>query len=392
MQKPRDHDTSPFRKYSEAQKILGAGLLASFSILFFFHYMPVDAVDVTTYVTVSICGDALMSGPEVCDEGTGNNNGNYGSSTALRNCAPGCESFGPYCGDGILQVRFSEQCDDGNDDSTDLCTPACVPKEAAPQGGGGSPTVGSIPTIPGGVQGQTPSRLETRVVLRGKAYPGALVNVLLDGKILGTAEADVNADFMYSTADITAGTATFGFSAKDANGNDSITSSVVFEVVQSAITTVANVFFPPTLVVSTRDAGADELLTISGQTVPRAKVITDIIGGPKVTIDANADVRGFWALQLDTASISRGRHAAKAFFELGSTTRSGYGRSVIFTVGETASTGGKSPDLNKDGKVNLVDFSIFLISWNTDDYDPDFNDDGIVNLADFSIMLFAWTG
>lgn len=375
-----------------AQKILGAGLIASFSVLFFFHYVLVDAVDLTTYVTVSICGDGQMNGPEVCDEGSGGNLGGYGSSTALRKCAPGCESFGPYCGDAILQVRFSEQCDDGDDDDTDLCTPACVPKEAAPQGGGGRPTVGSIPTIPGGIPGQTQSRLETRVVLRGKAYPGATVNILLDGKVHGTAQADANADFMYSTADITPGTATFGFYAKDADGNDSITSSVVFEVVQSAVTTVANVFFPPTLVVNERNASASQLVTISGQTVPAAKVTTEIIGGPKTVLDAQADPRGFWALQLDTASVSRGRHAARAYFELGSTTRSGLGRSVLFTVGETVSTGEKSPDLNKDGKVNLVDFSIFLLSWNTDDFDSDFNDDAIVNLADFSIMLFAWTG
>jgi hypothetical protein len=48
--------------------------------------------------------------------------------------------------------------------------------------------------------------------------------------------------------------------------------------------------------------------------------------------------------------------------------------------------------MNGDGKVNLVDFSIFLLSWGTDDPQADYNCDGAVNLADFSIMLFQWTG
>jgi hypothetical protein len=48
--------------------------------------------------------------------------------------------------------------------------------------------------------------------------------------------------------------------------------------------------------------------------------------------------------------------------------------------------------MNGDGKVNLVDFSIFLLSWQTTDAKADFNCDGQVNLGDFSIMLFNWTG
>ena len=48
--------------------------------------------------------------------------------------------------------------------------------------------------------------------------------------------------------------------------------------------------------------------------------------------------------------------------------------------------------MNHDGKVNLVDFSIFLTYWATTAPQADFNCDGQVNLADFSIMLFNWTG
>jgi hypothetical protein len=52
-------------------------------------------------------------------------------------------------------------------------------------------------------------------------------------------------------------------------------------------------------------------------------------------------------------------------------------------------------DLNKDGKINIVDFSILMYFWNqTNPSNPcaDINKDGIVNLTDFSIMLYWWTG
>jgi hypothetical protein len=72
--------------------------------------------------------------------------------------------------------------------------------------------------------------------------------------------------------------------------------------------------------------------------------------------------------------------------------KSGYGKAVSFSVGSGQPGEAASSDLNGDGNVNLVDFSIFLLAWNTHDARSDFNGDGIVNLADFSIMLFAWTG
>jgi hypothetical protein len=49
-------------------------------------------------------------------------------------------------------------------------------------------------------------------------------------------------------------------------------------------------------------------------------------------------------------------------------------------------------DLNCDGAVNLVDFSILLFNWNSSAEVADINSDGTVSLPDFSIMLFYWTG
>ena len=256
----------------------------------------------------------------------------------------------------------------------------------------GSPAVGSIPNNQNASKGNIPSANQTEVVLRGKAYPNSTISILLDGQALGTVQADSNADFLYTNTNVTPGTATFSFSAVDSVGTPSLMYSVVFEVVQGAITTVANIFLPPSINVSATQIAPGGLLTISGQSVPFANVTTQIDDQASSTLTSAVDASGNWALQLDTGSIATGNHSAKAFFQFSTSTASGFGRSVDFVVGNGGGSCSESTDMNKDGKVNLIDFSIFLTDWATTGPAGDFNCDGQVNLADFSIMLFNWTG
>ena len=363
-------------------------LLIEACVIFF---PPVSAVDLQTSAVITICGDGVVGSAEVCDLGAGNNLGTYGSSTAERVCAADCVSFGPYCGDDILQVRFGEECDDGNHTDGDLCSATCESETAVPPPSPSSPPGGVIPAIPGADPGAIPAGT-TKVVVRGKAYPNADVRVLVDGKEFGVTRADSKADFMYTTTGVTPGITTFGFSAKDSLGADSLTTAFVFEVVQSAVTTIANVLIPPTISASAVEIPRGEFLTLQGQTAPDVKVHADVFAGGKTSFSAESDQAGLWALQIDTSSLTEGFNTAKALFDLSIEASSGYGKSVGFLVGEGSVTGTGSADVNGDAKVNLVDFSIFLISWGKVDARYDFNKDGTVNLGDFSIMLFNWTG
>jgi fibro-slime domain-containing protein len=69
-----------------------------------------------------VCGDGLVKGSEVCDDGT--NTGAYGG------CEPGCMARAPYCGDGIVQ-NPQEDCDNGTNATTygglspNQCAPGC---------------------------------------------------------------------------------------------------------------------------------------------------------------------------------------------------------------------------------------------------------------------------
>jgi cysteine-rich repeat protein len=357
----------------------------------YFFGTHAQAFDVQTQLHVHICGNGITDFGEVCDDGTLNNVGGYGSSTALRECNADCLSFGPYCGDGILQVRFGEQCDDGNNINGDLCSATCQEEIPVQPRATGAPPKGSIPQQPL-PPGTIPSQTLTKVVLQGKAYPNTTVNILLDGKSFSTVQTDSNADFLFTSTNITPGTASFSFNATDRYGTDSITTTDVFNVVQSAVTTVANIFLPPTIAVKPDTVAPGGLVLLSGQTVPSAHVVTEIHSATS-SLEADADTAGDWALQVDTGSLGDGDHTAKARFELSDSIKSGFGKSVSFFVGTAPPAGScGQPDMNKDGKVNLVDFSIFLLSWNTTDANADFNCDQQVNLADFSIMLFQWTG
>jgi len=65
-----------------------------------------------------------------------------------------------------------------------------------------------------------------------------------------------------------------------------------------------------------------------------------------------------------------------------------------FYIGKGAPAEGICPrgDLNKDGRVNLIDFSILLYWWGRTNSCADLNGNGIVDLPDFSVMLYYWTG
>jgi cysteine-rich repeat protein len=65
---------------------------------------------------IPVCGDGVVEGSEVCDDGI--NDGSYGG------CSAGCTAPGPFCGDGI--VNGEEPCDDGDDEDGNGCNVDCV--------------------------------------------------------------------------------------------------------------------------------------------------------------------------------------------------------------------------------------------------------------------------
>ncbi len=341
----------------------------------------------TTTLMISICGDLLVNAGEDCD--IPGEVGTYSTTIAGRQCGTDCK-WGPYCGDGILHTLYNEECDDGNNVDKDFCSAICIAEKA--DAGGGS--VGSGGNSGGG--GNDTLLGDTQISIQGKAYPNVTVTVLLDGSSVGTVRTNSKGEFLFNVS-ADPGTASLGFWAVDSLGTKSLTINTTFDVTQGAVTNLNGILIPPTIRADKVTVNPGDIITLKGQTVPNANVEVSIDNGSK-TLTSVADTQGNWTVQLNTATVSVSAHTVKARFNLGTTTlktESTYGTALSIFVGVEGKPISNS-DLNRDGKVNLIDFSILIFWWGTpggnSNPPADINQNGKVGLEDFSILLFNWTG
>jgi cysteine-rich repeat protein len=341
----------------------------------------------TTTVYLSICGNSIVDDGEECD--VLGETGAYSTTIVGRQCDVDC-SFGPYCGDGILQTLHGEECDDGNNTSADFCSAICK-IEVAGSGGGGSSGGGS-----GSSGGSNEDLGDTAISVTGRGYPGQTVHVLLDAKEVGTVRADSTGRFDFAT-DASPGTVSMGFWSLDLNKNRSITYNTTFDVTQGAITNINGLLIPPTLTVNDSTINPGDTVIFSGQTVPSAKVEVHIDNSATV-LNTTSGPNGAWSISYNTSGLSAAAHTARARFILGSgtlNTESSFSSTIQLAVGVNGNVVTPS-DLNRDGNINLTDFSILIFWWQTpggnSDPKADINGNGNVGLEDFSILLFNWTG
>lgn len=341
----------------------------------------------TTSLLISICGDLIVNAGEDCDIPT--DTGEYSTTILGRQCTTECR-FASYCGDAILQTLFGEQCDDGNNDGDDFCAADCT-EETADSGGGSTGGGGSS-----GSGGSDTPLGDTQVTLQGKAYPSVTVNILEDGVSVGTVRTNSRGEFLFNLG-TEPGTASFSFWANDVSGARSSTFTTTFDVTQGAVTNVNGILLPPTIRTQTAQVNPGALIRLEGQTAPNVSVEVSINNGARV-LTATSDTAGRWSADLNTTGLSASTHTAKARFLEGSgglRRESTYGSVVQLFVGvEGKAT--SNADLNRDGKVNLIDFSILVFWWGTagggSNPPADINGNARVGLEDFSILLFNWTG
>jgi cysteine-rich repeat protein len=340
---------------------------------------------VNTILTLSICGNLIVDDGEECD--VPGETGVYSQTIAGRQCSATC-FFGPYCGDGILQTQFGEECDDGNNDDGDFCSAVCL-IEPAGSGGGGS-------SGGGGRSGGSNTDLgDTVLNVTGTGYPGERIEFLIDSEDVGSVTADNDGDFEFAT-DVSPGTVTLGLWASDGDNTRSVTLNNTFDVTQGAVTNINGIILPPSISVSSQNIDPGTVVTVTGFAVPDATIEIEVDGNLFDTTESNDN--GRWSFELDTSQLSIDEHLLRARSVSGNpplTSRSNYSSSLQLFVGVEGSASTPS-DLNRDGSVNLIDFSILIFWWQTSggDSDPpaDINGNGSVSLEDFSILLFNWTG
>lgn len=362
-----------------------------FSVIIFFAFgIPVSnaqTLSATTTLLISICGDSIVNAGEECD--VVGETGVYSTTILGRQCGTDCR-YGPYCGDGILQTIYDEECDDGNNTDNDFCAADCTVEFS--DSGGGSTGGGG-----GSSRGGSDEEMgDTQVTIQGRAYPTVTVTVLIDGESVGTVRTNSRGEFLFNVA-TDPGTSSFGFWAVDSAGTRSATVNTTFDVTQGAVTNLNGILIPPTIRASNVNPNPGDTIVLSGQTVPDADVEVSVDSGKSV-LQGKSDAQGNWSVNFNTGSVSVDTHTVKARFSTGSgalKSVSTYGTALSLFVGVEGKATSNS-DLNRDGKVNLIDFSILIFWWGTpggnSNPPADINQNGRVGLEDFSILLFNWTG
>lgn len=239
----------------------------------------------------------------------------------------------------------------------------------------------------------------SRVTLEGRAYPGSSVSILRDGTLEKKLTASSEGRFSTVVENLPRGTYTFGIFAEDSQGRRSSTYSTTISINANTSNTISRIFVPPTIAAAKTTLDPGEVLAISGEAIPGSAV--EVFLGKQARVAAS-NVRtasttalgsGAWSVSFDTAGLALETYEVKARSTVEGEDPGDFSAIVYVGIGGNPQPDyGLRADLNKDGKVNIVDFSILLFNWGTADTIADINLDGGVGLTDFSIMLYYWTG
>lgn len=269
-------------------------------------------------------------------------------------------------------------------------------------GGGGGGSGGTSGNTAGGGFESTDGPYRSgdgRVVISGYAFPRSEVFALVDGKAVTSVRTDNQGVYSITVDAIARGAYTFGVYAVDPAQVRSSTFSTSFTVIGARTSALSNINLSPSIKVSPDPVNPGTPITLSGYALPNSTVTIENEKEGSVasrqTLTAQANGNGEWTTTLQTSGFSVGTYKVRARAAQAGGASTNFSNFTFYGVGQNAARP-INADLNRDGKVNLTDFSILLFWWNTDggnsNPSADINGDAKVNLTDFSILLFNWTG
>lgn len=353
--------------------------------VFPYRLFAASNAQVEATVKISVCGNNVKESGEQCD---GDDLGgqycqSLGYTGGSLSCNPDCTfdiSNCTYCNDGICN---------GNETCSN-CPADCGQCSSGGGGGGGG---GSVP----------PVTSVASVVFSGRAYPKSTVTLLKDAQVAATTIADSDAKFKINLTGLSGGNYIFSIYSEDNKGIRSSLLTFPISVTSGATTNVSSIFIAPTIDVDKSEVRRGDNVAIFGQSVPNSKVTIEVDSDKPIFSQTNSDNNGVYLYNLDTSPLTMEKHYTKSKAAKNGEISS-FSKAVGFLVGtRNISKSAKSKcgraDLNCDGQVNLIDFSIAGY-WYRRPISKEFaaieserlNGDGEINLVDFSIMAYYWTG
>lgn len=333
-------------------------------LIYFLNYNLIYGSSSPTFSLeiLSYCGNDIAEGGEACDGLDLNGNS--------------CTSNGFSGGDISCSVSCTI--------NTSMCT------EGAASGGAGG--------------GYNVSVLGSTVIFEGWAYPYGDIVVLKDGQKAASVKADKESFFHTTVVNVSGGDYVFSVYAEDKEGLRSGLFTFPVSITPESSTRISGILIAPTVALDKKEVKQGESIQIVGYSVKDSPVEIYIDGNLQDAGVVNTDGKGFYQLPVSTVGFDKGEHLVKVKVVSGDNS-STFSKIVRFQVGvkNVLALAHKSEtlkgDLNNDGRVNLVDFSIASF-WGKKSLADDLktleslelNGDGKIDLVDFSIMAHYWTG
>jgi hypothetical protein len=267
----------------------------------------------------------------------------------------------------------------------------------------GNPTTGPGGYLGPGGTGDVPDGSSllylATVSFSGFAIPLSTVTVLKDGVVSATTQSHADGTFKMTLLGLERGAYTFQLFDRDNAGVTSASYPSTLTLGSGTTNDISDIVISPTIALDSDTVAVGEKAHVSGATIPNARVEIAVglqtsatTSSQTYAYTATSSVTGAWDTTIETANLKSGIYVVSARAIESAQEKSDFGKPAFLGVGGSPTHTPGNADLNHDGKVNLIDFSIMLSQWGTAGTTADLNGDGTVNLADFSILLFNWTG
>jgi hypothetical protein len=243
-----------------------------------------------------------------------------------------------------------------------------------------------------------PAPVLANVSISGAAYPLSTVTILQDSAVAVQTIAGPEGNFTATVNNLSGGSYVFSVYASDSSGNRSSLFTFPVTLSVGASTQISGVFLSPTIDVDKQEVKQGDPIVIFGQAAPGAQVMIDVHSAQPLAVDTTANKNGAYVYDLNTAPLEMGSHAATARMQLANLiSADSISRSFIVGTQDVAAAPASTVligDLNHDGHVNLMDFSILAYWYGRSGFPSGYNLDGgsVIDLGDFSIMAYYWTG
>jgi hypothetical protein len=252
----------------------------------------------------------------------------------------------------------------------------------------------------GGSQSSGGYKILTSINFIGKTSPLAKVYLLKDGHIVSETISNISGNFSLSLINLPTDVYLFSLYSQDNNSEKSSFFSFPIYITYGSNVNISNIFLSPSIKTDKNQVKQGQNLLISGRAIPYSEITISLNTNPESTYKTITKYDGSYSYSLDTINFTSVLYqiTARLFFQ---NQFSPFSRAVTFSVGYDDEMVNEKDDfcsslkgdLNCDGYINLIDFSIMAYWYKKSNFPKivDLNNDGFINLSDFSIMASFWT-